>query len=479
MYFSIRSLQNQLISGQSLISTSFLSLCLLGVLLNFGCSESISNSPPSESEAQTPRPQLAQIQGALRLPQGQHCSTFRALDANSSELVFEIDIDQAQVRNYQYSFLYALEPGEYELKGQLACDENEYDSLNARFHLNEGAVERVDFRFFFDVESDLNQVDLLFCAELLLSHLSPYSEACPNEEVQVEYDIEWLREDCGEVFLAAYFENDEGDELPESSEPFEFPQETVQLSLNSPETTGSFDLKLFLHSQRGDRIELSDFPFEVIACGHKGPVDETELPEDIGQCIEEDQMTRTPWQLHRGNEQGGPDGTEEVIRFETPFRQHGDRAVFDYAHIPAPNDEENGGWVLAPDPQNIGLVERSRLCPEFADVACRAGVDFNYFQSFMNLPNYSIDHDIRVDLRGIDDGAIIVIYNDLHPQGLWVEESHVSLGNHRTINLIEFMEPGFNRVVIIHADDCCGRSSLRSAQVELNQDTVDAEECED
>jgi hypothetical protein len=461
------------------LSLSLFNLCFLGIFLTLGCSESTSSFSPSPQSHNTASSTLTQIQAALRLPEGQECSVFRALHAESHDLVFEIEIDQARVRNHQYSFLYALESGEYDLKGQLECENDEYDSLNARFHLDEGQVERVDFRFFFDVDSDLNQIDLLFCAELFLSHLSPFSDACPNENVQIQYEIDWFREDCGEVFLGAQFVNELGDVFPESSAPFAFPQETVDLIMNAPDQTGSFDLSFFLHSQRGDRIELSSFPFDVVSCGQKDPVDETELPDDVGQCIEEDQMTRTPWQMHRGNEQEGPDGTEEVIRFDTPFSRHGDRAIFDYAHIPPPNDENNGGWVLAPDPQNIGLAERSRLCPEFANVACRAGADFNYFQSFMNLPNYSIDHDIRVDLRGIDDGALIVIYNDEHPQGLWIEESHVSLGNHRTINLIGFMEPGFNRVVIIHVDDCCGGSYLRSAQVELNQESVDAEECED
>jgi hypothetical protein len=181
-------------------------------------------------------------------------------------------------------------------------------------------------------------------------------------------------------------------------------------------------------------------------------------------------MTRTPWQMHRGN--------ENVIRFETQHRQHGARHLFDHASIPTPNDSENGGWVMAPNPQIIGLNERSQLCPEFADVACRYGVDFNYFQSFMNLPNISIDQDIRVDLQGIDDGAIVVIFNELHPNGLWVEESHVSLGNRTTMNLIDFMEPGFNRVVIIHADDCCGGSKLGAAEVEYNQENVEIEECQ-
>lgn len=463
-----------------LLLYAFSTFSMIGLLGGglFGCSDPAPIAPPSPSPESSSRPQLAQIQGALRLPQGQECFLFQAVDAESDELYFEIEIEQARIRNHQYSFLHELEPGEHNLKGILLCEEDEYQSLNARFHLEADEIESVDFRFFFDVESDLAQVDLLFCAELFLSQLSPFPEACPDEEIQVTYDLEWLRDDCGEIFFAGQF----NDHDP-SSTPFSFPQEQIYLTLQAPSNEGFFDLSFFLHTQRGDRLELSVFPLEVIACGDQSsasedPEDETEVPEEVGECIEEDQMTRTPWQMHRGNEQGGPEGFEDVIPFETRFTRHGGRDEFDFADIPEPNDQNNGGWTASADPQMIQYNIRSRLCPESANIACRYGLDFTYFQSFINLPNLSVEEEIKVDLRGIDDGALIVIFNDLHPQGLWVEESHVALGNRKTMNLVHFMEPGFNRVVIIHVDDCCGGSYLRSAQIELNQQQVDATECD-
>jgi hypothetical protein len=240
------------------VRTSILSLFCLFLSVQ-GCTSqtgtpSLSITPDSEFE-------LGVIRGALTLTKDPICQRFVAESLDAGDEVFAIDIEQAQVRNHQYSFLHHLDPDAYETRGRLECDQETFYSLPARFVVNQNEETQVQYRFFFDVEENLNQVDLLFCAELLLAQVAPIDEACIEEPIQLKYDLDWLREDCGSVYLHLQIGSNE-----EVSPAFAFPDESTYGVIEAPRLPGVYTLKVGLTSQRDDLIPLAEFIYDVDLC---------------------------------------------------------------------------------------------------------------------------------------------------------------------------------------------------------------------
>ena len=232
--------------------TSMYRTLLIGSLLSVstglvGCQKTVDPSISNQNIPSSSSPlNLGTLQGELRLPPNQECFSFTAYQVGQEEPLFEIDVEQARVRDHRYSFLQTLPEGDYQVKGTLSCvspDEGpvEHDSLYDDVSITAEEVSPVQFRFFFDVESDLSQVDLKFCADLALRSLSPAFEACPGEQIQSKYDVSWLREDCGEVFLQLGVNG----ELFEG-ENFAFPAENAFVEGYAPEELGSHDLLIAL-----------------------------------------------------------------------------------------------------------------------------------------------------------------------------------------------------------------------------------------
>ena len=119
--------------------TTLLSL----LIIPFGC---VSKTSPSSKDSLNRQVEssLGAIQGELRLPEDQQCHTFTAYSVDSNEAVFSINVEQANLREYRYSFLQAISTGTYHLRGQLECidssgEATQHESLYVQFevlHLN-------------------------------------------------------------------------------------------------------------------------------------------------------------------------------------------------------------------------------------------------------------------------------------------------------------------------------------------------------
>jgi hypothetical protein len=223
------------------------------------------------------------LSAALSLPEGRECHTFIARDVDSQQELFSVDIEQARVRNHRYSFLQSLPAGAYALEGLLQCTTEEGDeellSLPARFEVLEDDVANAQFRFFTDVSDELSQIDLLFCADLMLQRIQPAGEACVGEMINAEYNVDWHREDCGTLQLVMELQGQEG-----ISEPFSAPQTSVEASLIAPDVIGDAALVLSLQSELGDRLELAVEPLHLIDC----EISEEPAPQEIEMCYEAD-----------------------------------------------------------------------------------------------------------------------------------------------------------------------------------------------
>ena len=216
---------------------------------------------------------LGQVQAALTLPAGNECFLFSALDENNIPL-FEIDIEQARVRNYQYSFLYHLPLGHYHLIGELQCvDQNQnpitHQSLASDFTVVDYETTTADFRFFTPVDSDLNQVDLLFCAELAQLMLTPAPQACSGERMYSEYQVDWFLDLCGDVYLSMQLGDQTG-----RSDLFAYPTDLISIELNAPQTPGVYELITRLHGLNDSvdtGIDIDFTEIEVVECEAQPP----------------------------------------------------------------------------------------------------------------------------------------------------------------------------------------------------------------
>ena len=165
-------------------------------------------------------------------------------------------------------------------------------------------------------------------------------------------------------------------------------------------------------------------------------------------------LTHTPWQMNTG---------EGIVPFGFTAPSHGWEGEYDFASIPPAND---AAWAPAPDPQIIGFGMPfggdSTLC---GVLACRAGADFTYFQTFVNVPSGANIKIFNIKLDGIDDGVEVKIFNSENLDG--GVAGYVELGD-GTIDLKPFIKSGEeNRIVLTHTDDCCFDSHLVSAQLTM------------
>lgn len=160
------------------------------------------------------------------------------------------------------------------------------------------------------------------------------------------------------------------------------------------------------------------------------------------------------WYMHQG---------KGVIQFGRCFAKHGDEQEYTHAKIPPWPD----GWRVAPNATSIGYQKASILC---GNTTCRCGGDFTYFRALVRIPQgFSIQR-FSVELRGMDDGTRVTIFNSRYPQGLTPPGGYAYI-----VSGFLFLELGpyavageHNVVVLTHVDDCCERSNLREAYVRLN-----------
>ncbi|MEO6252596.1 MAG: T9SS type A sorting domain-containing protein [Ferruginibacter sp.] len=168
-------------------------------------------------------------------------------------------------------------------------------------------------------------------------------------------------------------------------------------------------------------------------------------------------QTRTNWEMHAGN------GPEAVSPCSATYG-----AVSEYAYAVIPNVGDPG-WGAAPNASSIGFAGPSDLCNLFS---CLCGVDFTYFQTFVNIPGNVVVSTFTLTFSGVDDGARVTIYNSVHPTGLVVAGSYVFLGGTTTADLAAYMVSGeVNRVVVTHVDDCCSFRSL-NGNIVLNGEVI-------
>ena len=275
-------------------SLSLLSCLIMLSLTVMACQDDNASSQSSAKTAHANALNLSDLgtlQGKLRLPQDQECSVFTAyqMDGEEERELFEINVEQAQVRNNSYSFLQDLPQGNYQMKGRLSCTstegEIEHESLHDEVSIVVNQVAPVQFRFFFDVENDLSQVDLKFCADLALRSLSPAVEACPGEHIMGQYAIDWLREDCGEIFLQLTV-----DEATFESQSVTFPSNSLNVSGFAPERLGAYELMIAISAPSGGQVELHHSMLEVVACNEE--LDDEDLDEVSLVCDSEEMLNQ-------------------------------------------------------------------------------------------------------------------------------------------------------------------------------------------
>lgn len=180
-------------------------------------------------------------------------------------------------------------------------------------------------------------------------------------------------------------------------------------------------------------------------------------------------QSRTPWQMHNGNEMNASNPLG-LVQFNCTPSRHGDNCEYNVASIPAASDPD---WGSAPNGETINFDIPSRVCQ--APIGCMAYGDFTYFQTFVNVPQNVQVTTFTISFSGMDDGSRVTIFNSANPGGLVIPGSYVYLGGSGTANLAAYVVAGeLNRVVITQVDDCCSENRLRSAAVVLNGEVVDS-----
>ncbi len=194
-------------------------------------------------------------------------------------------------------------------------------------------------------------------------------------------------------------------------------------------------------------------------------------------------LTRTPWQMQMspsikvGDRKIAPritaNSPPEVQKafFESVFLPS------DLAEIPAADK----GWSATPKVDTIGFgsLKSSRL-PN--GVCYTNGVDFTYFQTFVDVPENMAVNEFSIRFTGaMDDVALIVLYPAGSDAPQIVEGSYVlhsrpgSANPGTTADLASLVRPGRNRVVILQADLCPTGNILESAEVSLNGATIETQ----
>lgn len=175
------------------------------------------------------------------------------------------------------------------------------------------------------------------------------------------------------------------------------------------------------------------------------------------------ELSRSPWEMHDGNEVT-PENPNGFVPFSCTPARHGDICEYAVSAIPTATDL---GWRAAPNPETIGFSIRSRVCN--APVSCNRYGDFTYFQTFVAIPDDFILNTFTIGFSGMDDGSRVSICNSHFPLCEVVPGSYVFLGGSGTTDLAPLVERGeINRVVVTQVDDCCSSNNLQRATVLIN-----------
>jgi hypothetical protein len=174
---------------------------------------------------------------------------------------------------------------------------------------------------------------------------------------------------------------------------------------------------------------------------------------DSAGCVS---ATLTAWQFH---------DTAMPVCLDTTFSDHGGPTEFGYASIPPASDP---GWTSYGS-TTIDFSRPSRLCNTAC--SCLDGLDFDYWQAFLEVPAGLDVPGLVFTVSGVDDGALVTVFNATHPEGLVAPGSYISLGAPGvTTDLDSALTTGSNRIVLTHVDDCCSGSSIDGASLTLEGD---------
>lgn len=181
--------------------------------------------------------------------------------------------------------------------------------------------------------------------------------------------------------------------------------------------------------------------------------DDDAAPEGSDAAAACSRATLTPWQFH---DTAGP------MCVDAMFLEHGDPSEYAFASIPPASDP---GWTDYDSP-TIDFSRASRLCA--TSCSCLDGVDFDYWQAFLEVPPGDDVSSLVFAIAQVDDGARVTIFNAAHPAGIVAPGSTITLGAPGvTTDLAGYVATGSNRVVLTHVDDCCSGSSIEDAALSL------------
>lgn len=190
---------------------------------------------------------------------------------------------------------------------------------------------------------------------------------------------------------------------------------------------------------------------------------------DDGQAV--DQLGHTqPGQVHGA--------TAQVNLTRTPWEMHSDDPIFDIDPLPTQHeaildaaflqaripDYDDSRWTAAPNPDIIGFIADSKI------TRCGYQVDYNYFQTLIDIPEGTDLSRFTVEMSGVDDLARITIYNKNYPDGGIVP---FRLGQHIVReNVGNLLAWGPNRIVITQVDWCRYWNLLALGQILFNGQAI-------
>jgi len=173
------------------------------------------------------------------------------------------------------------------------------------------------------------------------------------------------------------------------------------------------------------------------------------LPGLPSSASAEVEACRTEWEQHDG---------EGVVEWGFDSGQHGAIMEYDYSSLP---DPYGGGWVPAPDGQQIDydLNGSSTLCT--SDTECRHGGEFTYFKTHIYLPPSLSFTQAWIDVDVVDDGVRMTVYSVSQPDGVTDPGGYAFLGGGVSSDLLPYMATDpWSVVVLTHVDDCCSQSYI-------------------
>ena len=192
------------------------------------------------------------------------------------------------------------------------------------------------------------------------------------------------------------------------------------------------------------------------------------------------QITKTPWQMIHPAQ---PSVVTNGWQGGAGYNQHGyagdvgtnglpdeSTGAYQNASIPDIND---AGWVAAPNGESIAFGSGSASILDNYGYSCWEAVDYNYFQTIVNVPENTVVTQFNIVFSSTDDGARVTLFNDDNPNGVVIAGSYFTINTGGTADLASYVTAGQNRVVVTQVDDCPTGNNLSSAQVVLNGNTVE------